>query len=269
VTVTKKKDLEYMEQYTKLYRRVIQEAKRRENNNYISSPKNKSKAAWQIINKELGKSFINNKNTEIRWGKNKISNPRAIAELFNTYFIETIEKMTDQNSGKHTTNNKTYLKINTCSQTIFINLVSENEGEKVAKNLKGKCSSGFDGVTDSIVKKCVQFIKKPLADICNTSFASGIYPEILKIATVKPLHKKGNTGEVQNYRPISLLLVFSKIIEKLMYSTLMSFVTKNNILNDIQHGFREGKSTETAAHAFLENIQKAVEKKDKSYWNFL
>jgi hypothetical protein len=124
----------------------------------------------------------------------------------------------------------TNLKINTCPQTMFINPVSENEVEKVIKNLKGKRSSGFDGVTVSMVKKCVQFIKKPLADICNTSFASGTFLEILKIAIVKPLHKKGNTGGVQNYRPISLLSVFSKIIEKLMYSRLMSFVSKNNIL---------------------------------------
>jgi len=80
------------------------------------------------------------------------------------------------------------------------------------------------------------------------------------MAIVKPLHKKGNTGEVQNYRPISLLPVFSKITEKLMYSRLMSFVTKNNTLNDVQHGFREGKSTETATHGFLKNIQKPIEK---------
>jgi len=71
----------------------------------------------------------------------------------------------------------------------------------VVKDLKGRCSSGFDGVMDPIVKKCVQFIKKPLADICNTSFASGIFPEILKIAIVKPLHKKENTGEVQTIDP--------------------------------------------------------------------
>ena len=105
-------------------------------------------------------------------------------------------------SGTHTTYNMTNFKINTCPQTMFINPVSENEVEKVVTNLKGKCSSGFDGVTDCIVKKFVQFIKKPLAGICNTSFASGIFPEILKIALVKPLHKKGNTGEVQNYRPM-------------------------------------------------------------------
>ena len=86
----------------------------------------------------LGKSFIrvNNKNIELRWGKNKISNPRAIAELFNSYFFESVEKLADQISGTHATYNTTNLKINTCPETIFINPVSENEVEKVVKNLK-------------------------------------------------------------------------------------------------------------------------------------
>jgi len=144
---------------------------------------------------------------------------------------------------------------------VFINPVSENELGKVVKNFKGKCSSGFDGVTVFIVKKCVPFIKKPLANICNTSFSLGVFPEIRKVAIIKPVHKKGNTGEVQKYRPISLLSVFSKIVEKLMYSRLMLFVTKNNILNHVERGFHEGKSTETVTCAFLENIQKSKKKK--------
>ena len=72
----------------------------------------------------------------------------------------------------------------------------------MVKNLKGKCLSGFDDVTDSTLKKCIQFIKKPLADICNASFATDTFPDRLKVAKVNPLHKKGNTGEAQNYRPI-------------------------------------------------------------------
>ena len=55
----------------------------------------------------------------------------------------------------------------------------------------------------------MQFLKKSLADICNATFATGILPGRLKIAIVKPLHKKENTGVVQNYRPISLLSDFS------------------------------------------------------------
>jgi hypothetical protein len=70
--VMKKKYLEYIGQYRKIYRRVLQESKRRENDNYISSDTKKSKAAWQVINTELGKTFMNNKNIELRRGKNKI-----------------------------------------------------------------------------------------------------------------------------------------------------------------------------------------------------
>jgi len=65
-TIMEKKDLEYIDQYKKIYKRLIQEAKKLENENYISSSKNKVKATWQLINKELGKSFINNKNIELK-----------------------------------------------------------------------------------------------------------------------------------------------------------------------------------------------------------
>ena len=261
ITKPNKKDLEYINQYRKIYKKVIQEAKRRENDTYISSSTNKIKATWKLINQKRGKPLINNRNIELKWGKSKISDPRTISEVFNSYYVETIERVSGHNKGTHTVQNMSSLKINSCAQTMYITPVSESEIEKVIKNLKGKSSSGFDGVTEFIVKKCVQFIKKPLADICNSSFASGTFPEILKVAIVQPLHKKGDTGEVQNYRPISLLSVFSKIIEKLMYSRLLSFFTKNGILNEAQHGFRKGKSTETAIHTFLENIQEAIEKK--------
>jgi hypothetical protein len=154
-----------------------------------------------MANKELGKSFINNKNIELRWGKNKISHPRAIAELFNSYYVESVEKLTDQNCGTYATYNMTNLKINKRKKKIFINPVLETEVEKVVRNLKGKCSSGFNNITDSTVKKCVQYIKKPLADICNASFASDVFPEKLKIAIIKPLHKKGIQKELKIIDP--------------------------------------------------------------------
>jgi hypothetical protein len=77
----------------------------------------------------------------------------------------------------------------------------------------------------------------PLAHIYNASLEAGIFPERFKIAKVKPLHKKRDKKEMKNYRPISLLCVFSKILEKLRYNRLLSFVTRNTI-TEVQHGFR-------------------------------
>jgi hypothetical protein len=69
-TVMEEKDLEYVENYRKIYKKVIKEAKKKENDGYINNASNKSKGAWQIINKELGKSFISSKNVKLNWGNN-------------------------------------------------------------------------------------------------------------------------------------------------------------------------------------------------------
>jgi hypothetical protein len=91
------------------------------------------------------------------------------------------------------------------------------------------------------VKKYVVSVKKPLTDVCNASLETGILPYGLKLGMVKSLHRNGDTENIQNYRPISLLSVFSKILEKLMYTRLIAFITKSNILTETENGFREGK----------------------------
>jgi hypothetical protein len=91
---------------------------------------------------------------------------------------------------------------------MFLFPVTEIGVGKVTKNLKGKFSSGIDEVPDHVVKQCIAYIQKPLAHIYNVSLQSGTFPDRLKLARVKPLHKKGDKRDIQNYRPISLLSVF-------------------------------------------------------------
>jgi hypothetical protein len=88
---------------------------------------------------------------------------------------------------------------------------------------------------------------------------SGVFPDLFKVARVKPLHKKGDTYNIQNYRPISILLVFSKILEKIMYSRLIRFLNKHNIITKVQNGFTEQKSTITAIQSFIEKIREALD----------
>jgi hypothetical protein len=125
--------------------------------------------------------------------------------------------------------------------------VTEMEIERVIKTLKGNSSAGIDEVPQLIVKKSSQFVKKPLAHIFNASLASGVFPEKMKIAKIRPLYKKGGKMEVGNYRPISILPAFSKIFEKLVYDRMISFISKYNIMTEVQNGFRKSKSTETAS----------------------
>jgi hypothetical protein len=109
-----------------------------------------------------------------------------------------------------------------------------------------------------LVKKCLGYFVKPLTHIYNVSFQNEIFPDIMKKAKIRPLFKKGDKQDIQNYRPMSILPAFSKILEKLMYNRLLSFLMKHNILTNVQHGFMVNKSTETGTHSFIESVQEAL-----------
>ena len=89
--------------------------------------------------------------------------------------------------------------------------VTEAEVKATIKTLKSKNSTGYDGISNSILKKCMHLISKPLTHICKNSLESGIFPERCKFAIVRLIYKKGDEKKISNYRPISLLLAISKI----------------------------------------------------------
>jgi hypothetical protein len=94
-----------------------------------------------------------------------------------------------------------------------------------------------------------------LNHICNKSLSSGIYPQRLKYAAVKPLFKKGERSCISNYRPISLLTSFSKVFEKLEH------LNSNNILVKEQFGFRKNLTTEKANYELIKDILSALNDK--------
>jgi potassium voltage-gated channel Eag-related subfamily H protein 8 len=208
----------YIHNYRIIYRRIIKEAKRRDNDRYIANAKNRTRAMWRIINKELGNNPKREVGKEIRYGTWKGSNLKNVAERYNCYFTEIIGKLVKQNNGSRAPQ-----EINSCNETMFIYPVTETEMVEMVKNFKGTYSAGIDGMPDFVVKKCIEVVKKPLARIYNASLETGIFPERFKIAKVTPLCKKGDMGNMGNYRPISLLCAFSKILEKRMYIRLLSF----------------------------------------------
>jgi hypothetical protein len=106
---------------------------------------------------------------------------------------------------------------------MFLSPITENEVEKTVKALKNKLSAGIDEIP-CVVKQCIKVLKRPLTNIYNASLESGIFPDQLKVAKVIPLYKKGDMKGIGNYRPITLLSVFSELLEKLMYDRVISFI---------------------------------------------
>jgi hypothetical protein len=186
-------------------------------------------------------------------GRETTSDPQNVADMINFFFVGIVDDLLNENNCPINVQTAKQ-RINYCPNTIFLFPVTENEIECTTKSLKGKFSAGVDEVPEYIVKQCIQHIKKPLAHIYNASFNSGTFPERLKIAQVKPLYKKGDIHDVQNYRPISVLSVFSKSLEKLMYNRVI-FFSKNNILTEAQNGFREKNQLKEQV-----SIQEAMDK---------
>jgi len=135
--------------------------------------------------------------------------------------------------------------------------VTEREIQSIICSMKAKDSSGYDGISPRILKVCNTLISRPLCYICNKSILTGIFPDRLKYAIVRPLFKKGDRSNILNYRPISLLPVFSKILEKTMYSRLNQHLITNNVLATEQFGFRKNRSTEHATYTLVNGILQA------------
>ena len=92
------------------------------------------------------------------------------------------------------------------------------------------------------------------------SLSSGNYPDKLKIVKVIPIHKGGSTQDLNNFRPISLLSIFDKIIEKIIHARLYQFLELHNILYVNQFGFRKNNSTIFALMQVTEEIKESIGK---------
>ena len=110
-----------------------------------------------------------------------------------------------------------------------------------------------------MLKSIKSEISEAIAIIINQSIQTGIFPDQLKLAKVKPLYKKGDKCCLNNYRPISLLPILSKIFERVMYKQLYQYFNGNKLLCEQQYGFRSQHSTELAAVKLVDYIIKEID----------
>ena len=131
--------------------------------------------------------------------------------------------------------------------------------ENIINELKPKDSTGYDNISAKLLKYVKNEVSPALTLIINQSFATGIFPNRLKIARVLPLFKKEDEKLLSNYRPISLLPVISKIFERAMFAQLYTYFKDNNLFCQNQYGFLQGLSTELAAMELTDRIVKDMD----------
>ena len=149
---------------------------------------------------------------------------------------------------------KFYLKHNLVNSAYFKPPDKDEIVNIINQFQKGK-SLGPNSIPIYILKYNSEILAEPLSKIINLSFEQGIFPDLCKLAKVIPVFKKGDYLECTNYRPISLLSIFSELFEKCVYSRVYSFLEKHKLLYGRQFGFRSGHSTSHALISLVEHIK--------------
>ena len=105
-----------------------------------------------------------------------------------------------------------------------------------------------------VVRAVIDQISAALCGICNKSFQTGVFPDKLKWAKIIPVFKSENKSLLINYRPISVLPLFSKILERWMHIRITEFIIKNEILSENQYDFRDKRSTYTVLFQLIDRV---------------
>ena len=151
--------------------------------------------------------------------------------------------------------------VNNIERSIVILDVTCEEVKCVIHSLNNS-SSGWDENPTFLVKKCVDSFIEPLTYLVNSSISEGIFPSELKLAKLVPIFKSGDPSLITNNRPISVLSLFSKVFEKVMYNHIISFMNKNDVLYDQQYGFKQKHSTQQAIIMIVDEIIKSLDAGD-------
>ena len=184
----------------------------------------------------------------------RLQKPEDIANSFNQYFTSVAESLKSTIPHQDYVVTEQFQKLlsdkDIKQKGFSIPLISENEVVTWLKSLNPHIATGSDRLSAKLLRSVGPGIAQTLQDIVNTSISTGKFPSNWKEAVVKPLHKGGDNKTVNNYRPISILCVASKLIEIHVYSSLYKYFVNNDLFCNNQSGFRKNYS----CHTCLTNI---------------
>jgi Reverse transcriptase (RNA-dependent DNA polymerase) len=248
--------LKYME-YNKVYKVTAKKAELTYYNRQFDSKTHSIRQLWSNLNKICSNKKSKQRPKKIQKLKshgNDITSDQDISNCMNEYFCNVgpdLVKSLPSVQTKYTD----YIQFSNL-KSIFCEPITKLELTNIINSLNVKKSCGPDGISSQLVKENCEIFLEPLMYLYNLSLNQGIVPDRLKIAKVIPLFKKGDECLSSNYRPISLLSVFNKLLEKLVYKRVYNFLSKNKILYDFQFGFRKNYSTSLALLDVIDNCYK-------------
>ena len=224
--------------------------------NVISS---NMRSRWNLINSLLNRNCTRKKIKILLMNGTTFSNDFDIAEKFNSFFCSVAQNLRDALPPEITPAH-TFINSELPCRLKFKQITS-HDCERVINQLKNS-KTGIDSIPVHLVKRFRTTIAQPLSLLINESFKNGSFPDKFKLARVTAIFKKGDETNCSNYRPISSLPIFSKIIEKLVVIQLMEYNNLNSILSENQFGFQRNISTSDAVISLTEYLYQGLDNRD-------
>ena len=258
----------------KTYRQVLQKTKRASKKaHYLGKCedfRSNTKKLWQLINNVCSKQ--NDKTNcidRLRVGNIEHNNLEKITNEFARYFSTVGDSFASKVGTSHTSVQNYIKKIPRSPKSLFLTPCTPIEIDTIIRKLPNKSSSGYDGVSNVLLKKISPSIVNILTELYNESIEQGVFPTVMKYAEVVPLYKGGTSIDSSNYRPISLLITLSKVLEKLIYKRTYNFLDSTGQLYNSQYGFRSKHSCENAVMELISEIVKNQSKNKHTLAIFL
>ena len=232
--------------------------------NYFHDNNKNLRKIWKGIKEIIN---INSKSSDIPsrivTNGNLISDPTEVANSFNHYYSNVADSILQDRKYDGDGNFSKFLKQPPLPNSLAISTVSKEEIIAIiSKCIKPYKSSGPHSIPSNILLLIKDFIAEPLTKIINISMLTGSHPNLLKVAKIIPIFKKGSKLLTCNYRPISLLSNLNKIFEKVIFKRVYDFISSNNSIYNLQYGFRPKHSTNHALIDITDNIRLALDRGD-------
>ena len=258
------KDEATFEQYKKLknhVRSLIRTAKANHYKCKFTKCKKDKSDIWNLI-----RDIVPCKSTATR--NVNVIDPLESAETLNNFFANVGKNVFEEVRRLNTANRvisgssscSAQVKNNKFHRRFRPNPVSVETIINIITKLKNKNSCGVDGINSRFLKDSLPVLAFYITIIVNTSIITGIVPSLWKYGIICPAFKKGDNEDPSNYRPISLLCILSKVLERVVADQLYEYMTENELFSNSQHGFRKHLSTQTALTQITDQLYNDIDK---------
>ena len=225
--------------------------------NLMEEYKNNLRNSWRILKEVINKRKNRSACSKFMLNGQFVTDKTMISNSFNSFFVNMGPNLASKIPHSNIPCTK-YIPGGRHLQSLLLSSTYEEEIKICIRRLNDG-SPGWDNITSKIIKASCNHIVRPLTHIFNLSLTTGVFPTELKIARVIPLFKSGDPHIFSNYRPVSVLPILSKILERLMYNRILNYLNNNNLLYEYQFGFREKHSPNLAMIYLVDKISNALQ----------